>query len=223
MRQKATEIVADNERLELHLSVIEHAMNLADLLRQFPTENEDMKVIQILSMRIFNAFGASVKLGFSGYVQNSALIMRDILETVFLLDSFKGDEAAIKHWRLANDKDRMKSFSPVHVRKVLDARDGFQGKKREVLYKLLSELAGHPTMKSVFMMRPQKDGDAVIGPFIEVSSLEAVLSEMGRLAVQAGEVLNGFFPDTWSDALEARAAFSQVHQRWLETFYGSKK
>lgn len=30
-----------------------------------------------------------------------------------------------------------------------------------------------------FIMRPQKDGDAVIGPFIEATSLEAVLSEMG--------------------------------------------
>jgi hypothetical protein len=32
------------------------------------------------------------------------------------------------------------------------------------------------------MMRPQKDGDAVIGPFMEATSLEAVISEMGRLA-----------------------------------------
>ena len=74
-------------------------------------------------------------------------------------------------------------------------------------------------MKSVAMMRPQKDGDAVIGPFIEASSLEAVLSEMGRLAVQVGEVLNAFFPETWSNAHSARMAFAQVKRQWLDAFY----
>jgi hypothetical protein len=43
-------------------------------------------------------------------------------------------------------------------------------------------------------MRPRKDGDAVIGPFMKATALEAVISEMGRLAVQVGEQLNRFFP-----------------------------
>ena len=219
LRSKAAALVEGDNLLALHLSVIEHAMDLADLLRQFSTNDEDMKVIQVLGMRIFNAFGASVKLALSGYGQNSALIMRDILETVFLLNLFNADWKAIEHWRFADRKERMKNFSPVHVRKALDARDGFQSKKRAALYELFSELAGHPTMKSVAMMRPQKDGYAVIGPFIEASSLDAVLSEMGRLAVQAGEVLNAFFPETCSNALGARAAFVGVKRRWLETVY----
>ena len=113
----------------------------------------------------------------------------------------------------------MKNFSPKHVREVLDARDGFVRKKRAALYELFSELAGHPTMKSVFMMRPQKNGDAVIGPFIEATSLEAVLSEMGRLAVQAGENLNAFVPETWTNGVEARMAFARVKKHWLDTFY----
>ena len=79
LRLKAEEFVANDEDLALHLSVTEHAMDLADLLRKVPIEDEDMKVIKVLSMRMFNAFGASVKLGLSGYGQNSALIMRDIL------------------------------------------------------------------------------------------------------------------------------------------------
>ena len=85
---KAVELVTNDKKLALHLSVIERAMDLADLLRQVPIEDEDTKVIEMLGMRMFNAFGASVKLGLSGYGQNSALIMRDILETVFLLDLF---------------------------------------------------------------------------------------------------------------------------------------
>lgn len=219
LRGKATLLVESDHHHALHLSVIEHAMDLADILRQYPTDDEDMKVVQVLGMRMFNALGASVKLALSGYSQNSALIMRDILETVFLMNLFSGDRAAIERWRLADKKEYTRKFSPIHVREALDARDGFDGKKRAALYKLLSELAAHPTMKSVFMMRPQKDGDAVIGPFIEVTSLEAVLSEMGRLGVQVGEVLNAFIPKTWTNAHEACAAFARVRQRWLETFY----
>ena len=223
LRRKAAAIIEGNNRLALHLSVIEHAMDLADILRQYPAEEEDMKVVQVLGMRIFNAFGASLKLVLSGYSQNSALILRDILESVFLIDLFRGDLAAIGRWRFADKKERMKEFSPDPVRKALDKRDGFESKKRAELYGLFSELAGHPTMKSVIMMRPQTDGDAVIGPFIETTTLEAVLSEMGRLAVQAGEHLNAFFPEPWTKSHETREAFAASKKRWLDTFYPQLK
>jgi hypothetical protein len=51
----------------------------------------------------------------------------------------------------------------VKVREALDTRDGFTSKKRFEMYELFSELAGHPNMKSSWMMRQQKDGDAVHG------------------------------------------------------------
>ena len=219
LRTRGRDIVEGDERLSLHLVVVERAMDLADLLRQYPSEDEDLNVVQMLGMRTFNAFGASVKLGLSGYGQNAALVIRDILETVFLLDLFRGDPAAIERWRNADRRERMQQFSPRRVREALDERDGFTSGRRAELYRLFSELAGHPTMNSVHMMRPQVDGEAVIGPFIEAGSLEAVLSEMGRLAVQVGEVLNHFFPETWVDAVAARAAFARVHRAWLDTFY----
>ena len=110
LRRKAYEFVEPDSQLELHLVVIEAAIDLADLLRKYPTEDEDMKVIQILGMRIFNAFGASLKLALSGYGQNSALVMRDILETAFLLDLFRRDAALISCWRQADEKERRKHF-----------------------------------------------------------------------------------------------------------------
>ena len=72
----------------------------------------------------FNAFGASLKLALSGYSQNSALILRDVLETVFLTDYFAGDRTLIERWRFADKKARIKDFGPVRVREALDARDG---------------------------------------------------------------------------------------------------
>lgn len=121
LREKALELIGQDARLLLHLGVVERAMDLADLLRQLHTDDEDLKVIQLLGMRTFNAFAASLKLALSGYGQTSALIMRDILETAFLIDLFQGDPTHIERWRFA-DKKALKEFSPVRVREALDAR-----------------------------------------------------------------------------------------------------
>lgn len=224
LRSKSLELIERDSKLRLHVQLIEVAMDLADMFRQYETADEDLKVAQILGMRTFNAFGASLKLGLSGYSQNSALVMRDILETVFLLDLFQGDRTLIERWRMSDRKARMKEFSPVKVREALDSRDGYTLKRRAEIYELFSELAGHPTMKSDWMMRPSKDGDAVIGPFVEATTLQAVLSEMGRLAVQVGTALVAFFPNSWQQSLPARDSFILLKERWFETFYpGAQK
>lgn len=70
-------------------------------------------------------------------------------------------------------------------------------------------------MKSAWMMRPQKDGDAVIGPFIEKTSLEAVLSEMGRLAVQAGEHLMAATSSAYRQSCKKAAGYD-AHGRPLK-------
>jgi hypothetical protein len=44
----------------------------------------------------------------SGYSQNSALLLRDVMETVFLIDYFAGDRSLIERWRFADKKARMK-------------------------------------------------------------------------------------------------------------------
>lgn len=219
LRHKALELVATDERLHLHLRIIEAAMDLADTLRQVPNEDEDLKIIRLMGMRMFNALAASLKLALSGYSQNSALIMRDILETVFLTDFFGHEPAAVSRWRLADRKSRMKDFSPIRVRESLDARDGHVKRKRAEMYEMLSELAAHPTMQSAEMLRPTKGGSAVIGPFVEATSLEAVLSELGRLAVQVGEVLSGFVPLDFRKGQGVLSRFSSLKSMWLQEFY----
>jgi hypothetical protein len=219
LREKAIDLVQGDQRLQLHLAIMEAAMDLADVFRQLNTCDEDLKVIKVLGMRTFNAFGASLKLALSGYSQNSALILRDVLETVFLIDYFAGDRTLIERWRFADKEARRKVFGPVKVREALDARDGFTEKKRFTMYEMFSELAGHPNMKSVLMMRPLPDSDAVIGPFMEPATLDAMISEMGRLAIQVGEKLDLFFPADWPQSLPSRLAFAKLKQRWLATFY----
>ena len=69
------------------------------------------------------------------------------------------------------------------------------------------------------MMRPKKDGDAVIGPFMEATALEAVIFEMGRLAIQVSEQFNRYFPADLEHGLSSRIAFAKLKQNWIGTFY----
>jgi hypothetical protein len=221
LRTKAVQLIEGDPNLVLHLRIIESAMDVADTLRQFDSEDENMRVIQIFGMRIFNAFASSLKLTLSGYFQNSVLILRDILETIFLLDLFSHDKTLIERWRLADEKEHRKAFRPFEVRKKLDARDGATTKKREALYKLLSELAGHPSPQCDVMLRPEKGGDARNAPFMTHSSLEAVLSEAGRMAAQAGLHLSKLAPKGHQTLEAAQAAFHLEWQRWITQFYPS--
>lgn len=51
--------------------------------------------------------------------------------------------------------------------------------------------------------------------------MEAVVSEMGQLAIKAGEQLNLFFPADGPQGLPSGLAFAKLKQRWIATFYPS--
>jgi hypothetical protein len=220
LRAKSVSIIESNARLLLHAVIVEQAMDLLDVFRQFPTDDEDLKVIQMLGLRLFNALASSIKLLLGGYAQTSALVMRDILETVFLLDFFRTNRPSITQWRLADKKARLRDFKPVKIREVLDQRDGFTSKKRGDLYALFSELAGHPSMPSVVMLRP-KGMDARNGPFLDPTALEVVLSELGKLAVQVGELIGAYMPAGWEKGAITRQAFELTKARWMAEFFGN--
>ena len=135
---------------------------------------------------------------------------------MFLLDLLNGNRSLIERWRCADEEERNDKFKPVEVRKALDSRDGLIEKKRHQHYKLLSELAVHPTMQSVCMMRPRRDGDAQSMPFVEEGVLKPVLFEMARLAVMSGEILDHFFFNTWADGHQTRVDYKRARRRWLQ-------
>jgi hypothetical protein len=167
---------------------------------------------------MFNAFASAIKLMLSGYSQKSALILRDILECTFLVDLFPTDRSAILRWRTDDKQARLKEFRPIKVREALDVRDGFTTKKRAAMYGLFSELAGHPSMLSIAMLRPT-GMDAHCGPFLDPTALEAGLSEMGRLAVQVGKTFGAFVPEGWWPGIQSRRAFDARKGSWLREFY----
>lgn len=221
LRKEALGIIQGNSKLELHFNVIERAMTLAKIVVEYPADDEDFKVIKMLSIRMFNAFGASFNLLLAGYHQKSAMVMRDILENLFLMDLFRTDHSAIKRWRFANDKKSKQEFLPVRVRETLDKRDGFEGKKREDAYKILSELATHPTMGTQYMLKRELDGDILTGPFMGATILRQGLEELGRLAAQSGGILHCFLHPEY-DPESVRVSFLKVQDLWMETFYRNK-
>lgn len=218
LRTEALAIIGSNADMRLHVALVEAAMGMANIYRQFETDDQDIKVTQLLGMRGFNAFSASLRLALAGYGQNAALIQRDILETVFLLDLFSSHRRLITRWRHATRQERIKEFSPVKVREMLDERDGLKNKKRFEMYEMFSILAGHPNMNSTLMMRPERGGDIFIGPFIEATSLAAALSEKGRLALQFGEHIEAFLPNDWERCLATKKEFSTRKKKWMQIY-----
>ncbi len=215
LRLKAEALVTESDDLKLHLTVIEAAMDLLASLVEVGNDDEDDKVIQVLGIRAFNGFASAISLALTGYSQTAGMVLRDVLETTFLVDRFRTDRAAITRWRNSND---WREFSPKKVRDFLDKRDGFEGKKREQEYKLITSLAGHPSMQGIAMLRPA-GGEVHIGPFLEQSSLIAVLSQAGKIAIQLAEVILPFVPLKKERAIASAEQFSKLKREWVTRFY----
>ena len=209
--------INESPDLALHVSLIERAMTLSRLLIMSPYEDDDFRIIKMLSIRVFNAFGASQLLLFSGYHQKSGMVMRDIIETVNLLDLFSSEPELIEQWRNADDRQRKKKFSPAAIRKILDKRDGDTSRKREKTYKMFSELAAHPNMHAQHMLKPYKSDQIITGPYMEGASLTAGLTEMARLARQYGEVVDRLLPQEWNQE-ESRESFRAANQEWQNRY-----
>lgn len=221
VRRMTIDLIEGDDDLSQHMVLIEAAM---DLLNRFsmavpPNEDEDAKAVRLLGMRVFNGFGSSFGLVASGYYQTAAMVARDLLETVFLLDYLHDHPVKIAIWRTADEKVRKKEFAPAKVRISLDDRDGFTAKKREAAYSLLCELAAHPTYFGLRMLVP-KGGSHHCGPFFDASSATALIQELAKLAVQAGGHYGRFAQAVTLDDNRAKIAFMEIRGRWTERYFG---
>ncbi|MGB8816810.1 MAG: hypothetical protein WCC66_02705 [Rhizobiaceae bacterium] len=215
LRTEALRRISGKPLLLLHFEVTAAAMDLLDVFRQYPTNDEDTKVKQALGIRLFNAHAAAIKLMLSGYYQNATMVLRDVLETIFLADYFRTSPAEVERWRMADKKTLLRDFKPAIIRGKLDARDGVTTKKRGDAYALFSGLAGHASMEGFAMLRPLGK-DMHTGPFLDNSALEAVAAEMGKLSVQVGEIFSAFTPLDWGLGRDTAAAFAPLKMKWLK-------
>jgi hypothetical protein len=223
LRMEGIKAIQQSETLSVHLEIIERSMNLIEYFaRVHPHSNDDEMTIQLLGIRLFNGAASALKLLLSGYYQNSVLVQRDLLETIFLLDYFSTDEALIAKWRNSSDVDRLRNFKPVAIRETLDKRDGFTERRREAAYKLLCEMGAHATFKGFRMLIPTADPKdlAHIGPFFSLKPLEAVLSELAKHLVQAAGGFTKFFSKVARSDYEVQLEFMDLQGKWFEKFYG---
>jgi hypothetical protein len=135
--QDAT-IVRSGE-LRDHIAIINGALDLISRLPAArPHRDEDELIVFRLMVRCFNSGASCLRLLRGGYYQPAFSMIRDVIETGFLLDLFKRDKGELVKWRSLPAREREKRFKPVEVRKRLDELDGLREGRRASAYKLLS-------------------------------------------------------------------------------------
>lgn len=221
LRQKALENIDSDSDFALHLKMVEAAMDLSESFRRSKGEDEELNILKVLSIRTFNALGASLKLAFSGYNQNAALQMRDILETAFLLDYLLMEKEQILGWWNADGNTRRSKFTPAKIREALDRRDGLKNNKRRDTYFMFCDLAGHPNRHMTHMLRPTPESEIAAGPFMEITGLKATIGEMAKLAFQVGVSINSFMNQRYTIITPSQAQFILVSTGWKKTYFSN--
>jgi hypothetical protein len=221
LRAETLRRISETPNLVMHLGMVERTMDLIYHLLDGADPNDcDGIAVRMLGIRVFNGLAVTLKLLLSGYYQASALQLRDVLETVFLLDFFQSDRSLIAQWRNLPDKERRRKFAPAAVRKSLDKRDQFTSGKRDAAYDLFCRLAAHPNPDGATMLIPVKGStDMHCGPFLEFEGMKAVLQESVVCAVQAGICLRRLLKSRTLDQLRAAVEFFETYNEWFQRIY----
>jgi hypothetical protein len=183
-------IEAENDRLIAQEPVcvgLLTTINVAlDFLAAVPIERKVHEPGELalfrLMIRVFNSGAGALHLARGGLYQQSAALLRDVMETTFLLDLFASHPAELTEWRTLSPGEREKRFKPWQVRKKLDERDGFKERKREAAYKRLSAYGAHPTPEGFAIVSP---GNVTqLGPFPSQTHFQALLEEAAMRIVE---------------------------------------
>lgn len=222
IRLLSTAAIEASADLSLHARMIERAMNMLDYVANRRAHaDDDELVLQMLAARLFNSGASSIKLLMGGYYQSTVMVMRDILETTFLLDYLNSNRDQIAVWRACDEKKRNREFGAMKIRVALDDRDGFTERKREAAYNLLCQLGTHPTYTGFQMLQAKGSDKVIVGPFFEPTSLDAVLSELAKTIMQAGSQTRHAKKMTLDD-YRISLDYLTTQGDWSDHFFGSK-
>lgn len=170
---------------------------------------------------MFNATGASLKLLLSGYYQNAATLMRDVLETIGLVDYFSLDPARVGRWRTADDRARWKEFQPAVVRRELAKHDNEKMRAhRDEAYKILSTYASHPSPQGFRMIRKAPTGLHEVGPFFDDKALSALVAETAKIMLPASTHFCIHFKLRAHVDHMTAIGFMEVRDKWQARFFG---
>lgn len=221
LRQIALRWIAEHADLRDHIAVAEKAMDLLHYTIQHgPSATDDQRAVLQLAARVFNDMGAAWKLVASGYFQVAAMVQRDVIETVSLVEFFRLKPELVQVWRTGDERTRTNTFKPWKVREALDKAMGQGPSKRSAIYAMFSKLATHPTFEGLQLLCPNGK-DAAIGPYMELRQLRALLEEHAKLALQAGMTFNVILPVGFLEARVMAHTMITGMMDWMERYHGS--
>src|SRR3990170_984696 len=103
IRTDSLKLVDNNPDLRDHLSMIHGAMAIIyALAHDHANATDDELTVQYLGLRLFNSAVSSLKLGLSGYYQSAFGLVRDVFETVALLDYMQTHPDKIAIWKASD-------------------------------------------------------------------------------------------------------------------------
>lgn len=186
LSRHALAYIEDQQDLLVHLDLCTGLMaQLSQLVDALNEGDEDIQVIRSLTIRAGNHFTTAISLMLRGQVQAGVVMLRDVVETAFLVDLFGYEPHRIAEWRDSHDV-RKKDYRPFEVRKLLDAKMGMKNSRRNTIYETFSKFAAHPDPTGFPLQKPKSAARATLGPFLDADLLRAGLEEGALVAVVAG-------------------------------------
>lgn len=185
-----------------------------------PVEAEQVVIMQMLGIRVMNSTSASADLISSGYFQQAAMLVRDVLECAFLLDLFSRKPEHLQPWIDLGLKAGKDAYRPAQVRNLLKGIDGPDGEVRDKHYGFYSRHATHPNSRGLLFIAPE-DHAVEIGPFANPKLMLFLLLDLTRFTVMAAQHLAMWFINVGVDLSEGteldtlRAAFEANGQNFL--------
>jgi hypothetical protein len=175
----AIEVVHKQDHLLDFLEFIETYMSCVEQMRRVVPDGDRHFALASLFLRTFDDLSHALRYCMSGNYRGSAMYLRDLLETDFLLDYLMAENGRPEAWLKASDEDIRTLYAPSSVRTALDQRDGFTERKRKQRFDILSVLGVHPSPKGLELNR---DGGRQIrtGPFKHSGSVQACIEEAAR-------------------------------------------
>jgi hypothetical protein len=222
IRIDSLRLIEKHQNFSDHLAMIHRSMAIIyALAHDHANTTDDELTSQYLGLRLFNSAASSLKVSLSGYYQSAFALVRDIFETVALLDYMQSFPEQIAVWKTSDRKQRTAKFGPVAIRKALNERDRFSGNKRKEMYDRLSEYASHATAPGFQLLAPEGLGQ--IGPFLSEKYLKAWLEEAVKFLVHGATIFMAHFPNVEPPLLLEKASFLEEANPWCDKYMGDPK
>ncbi len=207
-------IVLASPELQEHVEIINRSLDfIANIPKNVIHRDEWQLVVQRLIVRCFNSAASSLRLARGGYYQPAFSMIRDLIETTFLLDLFERKPDEIRKWTTLKPKERESRFSTFAVRKKLDDFDGNKKSLRSEIFKALSTYAAHPTPEGFAIISPNMMTQ--VGPFPDAERMTAVLQELAKHVSYTAVVCGTHAPDDHATASKMKAEFLVPLNKWL--------